>query len=43
MRDSACARHHLLIDHNKRSNPPLAAADAKWAKRLLKSPGKKRR
>jgi hypothetical protein len=36
-------RYHLTIDYTKRPDPPLAALDAKWAKRLLKTPGKKKR
>lgn len=36
-------RYHLTIDYTKRPEPPLAAADAKWAKRLLQKPGRKKR
>jgi hypothetical protein len=28
-------RYHLTIDYRKRPNPPLGAADAKWAKALI--------
>jgi hypothetical protein len=33
-------RYHLTIDFKQRPDPPLTAADAKWAKSQLKSPRK---